>query len=247
MMTRAAYETPTEVAAASPEWEPPMPPVDLVFDDGEPLESPQHRIAMNALIRLALQALSDRQDLFVGGNMFVYYSSVQVRNRDFRGPDFFVVLNVDGERERRGWVVWEEQGRYPDVIVEFMSPSTANEDLGDKKNIYEGTFKTPDYFVYDPFRPDSLQGWHLNAKQRYEPLVPNDRGWLWCETLGLWLGTWQGTIDLTSGFWLRFYDSDGNLIPFPEEAAEQRAESAEQRAARLAQRLIELGENPDIL
>ncbi|NER36108.1 MAG: Uma2 family endonuclease [Oscillatoria sp. SIO1A7] len=247
MSAEAAYEIPREVAAAPPEWEPPMPPVDLIFDDGEPLESPQHRIAMNALIRLLLQALADRKDFFVGGNMFVYYSSTQARNRDFRGPDFFVVLDVDGERDRRGWVVWEENGRYPDVVVELMSPSTADVDLGEKKNIYERTFKTPDYFVYDPFQADSLQGWHLNAKQRYERLVPNDRGWLWCESLGLWLGTWQGTIDRVTAFWLRFYDSSGNLIPFPEEAAEQRAESADQKAARLAERLRELGEDPDLL
>jgi hypothetical protein len=31
----------------------------------------------------------ERQDYFVGGNMFIYYSRRQVRNRDFRGPDFF--------------------------------------------------------------------------------------------------------------------------------------------------------------
>jgi hypothetical protein len=28
-------------------WEPPPPPTDLIFDDGEPLESNRHRIAMN--------------------------------------------------------------------------------------------------------------------------------------------------------------------------------------------------------
>jgi hypothetical protein len=26
--------------------------------------------------------------------------------------DFFAVLNVDGRRERQGWVIWEEEGRY---------------------------------------------------------------------------------------------------------------------------------------
>jgi len=31
----------------TPDWEPPMPPTDLIFDDGEPLESKRHRIAMN--------------------------------------------------------------------------------------------------------------------------------------------------------------------------------------------------------
>ncbi|MEQ9624429.1 Uma2 family endonuclease [Coleofasciculus chthonoplastes] len=202
-------------------WEPSMPPTDLIFDDGEPLESNRHRIAINVLIRSLQQAYLDRNDFFTSGNMFIYYSSEQARNRDFRGPDFFAVLNVDGTTERQGWVVWEEGGRYPDVIVELMSPSTASMDTGTKKDIYERIFRTPDYFVFNPFDPNSLQGWHLNASQQYQPLVPNEQGWLWCQTLGLWVGTWHGTIDRETAVWLRFYDQDGNLVSLPEEAAQQ--------------------------
>ena len=249
------------ISQADVDWEfdPPMPPTDLIFDDGEPLETNRHRTAMNALIRSLQQGFADRNDFFTGGNMFVYYSSEQVRNKEFRGPDFFAVLDIDGSRPRQGWVVWQENGRYPDVIVELMSPSTAHIDTGLKKNLYERVFRTPDYFVYDPFNPSSLQGWHLDANQRYQPLEPNKRGWLWCETLGLWLGTWSGTIEREPAVWLRFYDRDGNLVPLPEEAAVQQAEQARQqaeqerqqaererqRAERLAARLKELGEDPD--
>lgn len=31
--------------------------------------------------------------------MFVYYSRTQAMNRDFRGPDFFVVLDVEDDRD----------------------------------------------------------------------------------------------------------------------------------------------------
>jgi Uma2 family endonuclease len=62
------------------------------------LETNRHRIAMNVLIDSALQALSGRPDCFTGGNMFVYYSRNQAMNRDFRGPDFFVALDVEGDR-----------------------------------------------------------------------------------------------------------------------------------------------------
>ncbi|MCW6036091.1 Uma2 family endonuclease [Spirulina subsalsa FACHB-351] len=222
--------------ATETQWEPPMPPTDLIFDDGEPLESNRHRIAMNVLIRSLQQAWSDRHDFYTGGNMFIYYSSEQARNRDFRGPDFFAVLDVDGTTERQGWVVWQEGGRYPDVIVELMSPSTARVDQETKKDIYEQIFRTPDYFVFDPFVANSLQGWHLESSQGYQPLVANERGWLWCESLGFWLGTWSGTIDREEAIWLRFYDTQGSLVLLPEEAAQQRAEMAEQRAERLAQR-----------
>jgi Uma2 family endonuclease len=237
----------------------PMPPSDLIFDDGEPLESPRHRIAMNLLIRSVRSALQDRSDFFAGGNMFVYYSRTQAMNQDFRGPDFFVTLDVDGSRERRAWVTWEEEGRYPDVIVELLSPSTERVDREDKKRLYERVFKTQDYFIFNPFDPISLQGWHLQTGRRgYQPLQANPQGWLWCETLELWLGTWQGVIDREPATgtceWLRFYDTHGNLVLLPEEAerlqkeAERlRADQAEQEKARLIEQLRARGINPEEL
>jgi Uma2 family endonuclease len=244
------------------EWMPPMPPTDLIFDDGEPMESNRHRIAMNALIQSAEIALSQRFDFFVGGNMFIYFNSNQARNRDFRGPDFFVVLNVDPRVDRQGWVVWDEMGRYPDAIVELMSSSTADADLGIKKNIYEEVFRTPNYFVFDPFDPNSLRGWQLDIDNGYQEMIPDRRGWLWCSRLGLWLGTWEGAVSRDRAVWLRFYDPQGNLIPLPEELARtereradsereradserERADSERERAERLAARLRALGENPD--
>lgn len=140
-------------------WEVPQPPTDLIFDDGEPLETHRHQIAINVLVDSTLTALAAQPHSFVGSNMFVYYSQEQVLNRDFRGPDFFVVLDV--ERDRQGWVVWQEAGRYPDVIVELLSPSTATVDRTTKKELYERTFRTLDYFIFDPFDPTNLQGWLL--------------------------------------------------------------------------------------
>ncbi|MEH1841700.1 MAG: Uma2 family endonuclease [Nostoc sp.] len=216
--------------AANVDWEPPTPPTDLIFDDGEPLESNRHRIAMNVLIRSLQQAWADRNDFFTGGNMFIYYSSAQVHNKDFRGPDFFAVLNVNGNNSRQGWVVWEKNGRYPDIIVELMSPSTVGIDKGIKKNLYEQSFRTLDYFVYDPFDPNSLQGWHLDDNQQYQLLTPNERGWLWCKRLGFWLGTSEGTINRETAIWLRFYDVAGNLVLLPEEAATAQAQAAATQA-----------------
>ena len=99
----------------------PAPPTDLPYDDGEPLETPRHRSAMNLLIRSLDHHWIDRNEYFVGGNMFLYYSATQAKNRDFRGPDFFVSLEVDRSRDRKYWAIWDEGGKYPDVIVELMS------------------------------------------------------------------------------------------------------------------------------
>ena len=136
---------------------------DLPEEDGIPLETDWHRLQINLLDDVVTQRWRDRVDFFAGGNMFVYYSVKQARNRDYRGPDFFVVKNIDGSYPRQKWVVWEENGRYPDVIIELMSPSTAQEDLGAKKALYEQTFHTADYFCYDPDE-QKLYGWRLANK-----------------------------------------------------------------------------------
>lgn len=235
--------TPTSEQGSQPVRQPEFyipPPTDLPYDDGEPLESNRHRIAMNTLIRSLEQAWSDRTDFFCGGNMFIYFSRAQVRNQDYRGPDFFTVLGVDGNYPRQTWTTWDEGGRYPDVIVKLLSPSTAEADLGTKKNLYEQVFKTPDYFVFDPFAPESLQGWRLDSNLRYQPLVPNEQGWLWSQSLGFWLGTWEGTISRETAVWLRFYDTQGQLVLLPEEAAQQQAAQAQQQLAAEQQRIREL-------
>ncbi|MGB0564381.1 MAG: Uma2 family endonuclease, partial [Spirulinaceae cyanobacterium] len=135
-------------------------------------------------------------------------------------------LNVDGKKERQGWVVWEEGGKHPDVIVELMSESTANVDLTTKKNIYEQTFKASHYFVFDPFDPQSFQGWELQDGQ-YVALQSNNKGWLWCESLGLWLGTWHGPILQEQADWLRFYFPNEQLVLLPREQEFERAQQAE--------------------
>lgn len=238
-MSTEVTTTQTTVPAAINQ-EHPTPPSNLVFDDGEPLESPRHRIAMNLLIRSVQQALGNRTDFYAGGNMFVYYSRTQAMNRDFRGPDFFVALEVDGSRERKAWITWEEEGRYPDVIVELLSDSTETVDRGEKKRLYERVFKTPDYFIFDPFDSTSLSGWRLQTGQGYQPLQLNSQGWLWCETLQLWLGLWEGVVDREpptgTCAWLRFYNAVGDLVLLPEEQAQQQVEQAQQRVEQERQR-----------
>ena len=216
-----------------------FPALELPTEDGIPLESSWHRAQINLLIELLRFHWRDRTDFYVGGNMFIYYSLEQVRTHSYRGPDFFVVKGVDGSYSRGAWVVWEEGGRYPDVIVELLSPSTARIDKTVKKDLYERVFRTPEYFCYDP-DSEELIGWRLSAG-RYRPLEPNERGWLWSEELELWLGKWQGEFQREQAVWLRFYDREGNLIPTEAEAARQRAEAAETELARLRERLAAMG------
>jgi Uma2 family endonuclease len=207
----------------------PLPTVQLVETDGIPLESHWHVLQISLLIDLLAYWFRDRNDYYAGGNMFIYFSEEQARNRDYRGPDFFYVDGVNRLPMRPYWAVWQEGGRYPDVIVELLSPTTAVEDRTTKKALYERTFKTHEYFCYDP-DTQHLEGWRLGGRRRYRSIRLDERGWMWIEELELWLGTWKGVYQGYEAVWLRFYDAQGRLVPIHGEAAEDRAQAAEDRA-----------------
>ena len=198
-----------------------IPPTDL-WSDEPPLESDLHRDQIELLLACLKWWWRERTDFYATGNLTIYFSEQQITTRDFRGPDFFVVLGVEN-RPRRSWMVWAEQGKYPNVIIELLSNSTAQVDKGFKKTLYQDTFRTPEYFW---FHPETLefQGFRLMGSQ-YQPLEPNAQGWLWSQQLELFLGVHESQ--------LRFFTPEHQLVSTPEERAEvaqQQAEVARQRA-----------------
>ncbi len=213
--------------------------LDLPSEDGIPMESNWHRIEMNLLIDSVHSLWRDREDYFAGGNMFIYYSLEQVRRKEYRGPDFFVVKGVDGTHDRDSWVVWQEDGHYPDVIVELGSPSTLKTDLDTKKDLYEKIFRTGEYFCYDPAEK-RLYGWQL-ADSSYVTIEPNERGWMWSQQLNVWLGLWEGEFQRNTATWLRFYTTDFQLVLTFAETEARRAEAAEAENARLRALLAQHG------
>lgn len=212
-----------------------LPKVELVAEDGENLESAWHVFGISLLLDIIYTMMGDRQDMYAGGNQFIYFNIEQARNRDFRGPDVYVVLNTNRQPLRDYWCVWEEGGKYPNVLFEFLSPSTAHLDRTIKKDVYEQTFRTPNYYCYDPYAK-ALEGWQLlSGAGQYEPLQPNEHGWLWCTQLKLWVGTWEGEYRGTLATWVRLYDQNGRLLPTAAEAAEQGEAGAKKREAEAKQ------------
>ncbi len=212
---------------------------ELVDTDGEPMESPWHRAEIGLLIETIVWHWRGRTDYFVGGNMFIYFSLSYARQKKYKGPDFFLAKGVDGTRDRRYWWVFEEDGKYPDAIVELLSPTTAHDDLTTKKKLYEKTFKTHEYFCYDP-ETKKLQGWRL-IDDRYQPIRTNDKGWLWCEELELFLGTWDGVYLEKRDTWLRFFDEKGTVVLVKAESEEQRADQLGSELAKIKTLLAEKG------
>jgi Uma2 family endonuclease len=249
------------------------PPKDeIIYPQGEfwsdepPLESNLHLTQIILLIKCLEWLWQDREDYFATGNLTIYYSPNQKKSEFFRGPDFFVVLGTTRNQKRKSWVVWQEEGKYPNVIIEILSDSTAKTDREEKKEIYQNTFRTPDYFWFDPYSLE-FEGFTL-ISGKYQEIEPNEQGWLWSEELGLYLGIYEDK--------LRYFSPNGELIPTPEEAAiqqqqqkeyerqqkelalqqqeyerqqkeyeRQQKELALQKIAELTARLRELGINPD--
>ena len=226
-----------------------FPPSELLSDE-PPLETTRHLRQLILLLTCLERLWNDRHDFFAGGNLSIYYSIRQRKSEDVRGPDFFVVLDTE-RRERKSWVVWAEDGKYPNFILEVLSDSTAQVDRGLKKQLYQDVFRTPDYFWFHPYTLE-FKGFKLNYRH-YEAIEPNDRGWLWSNELQLFLGV--------SNEQLRFFTPEGALVPTPEEAEiqerqrteaaqqqvqteRQRAEQAEAQAAIFLRKLQELGIDP---
>ncbi|MGB7440349.1 MAG: Uma2 family endonuclease [Coleofasciculaceae cyanobacterium] len=200
-----------------------FPPGDLESDE-PPLETDLHRLQITLLIQCLELLWSDRQDFYASGNITIYYSPQQRKSEQFRGPDFFVVLNTE-RKPRKSWAVWEEGGKYPNIIVEILSSKTAKTDRGLKKEIYQDIFRTPDYFWFDPYSLE-FKGFHL-IDGCYQELEPNAEGKLWSQQLELYLGVHESK--------LRWFTTEGELVPTPQEVAEQERQRAEQTQQQMAE------------
>ncbi|MBE7382949.1 MAG: hypothetical protein F6J95_016225 [Leptolyngbya sp. SIO1E4] len=74
---------------------------------------------------------------------------------------------------------------------------------------------------------------------RYTLQIMEENGLYWIDSMQLFLGVWQGDRENRTGYWLRWWDAQGQLLLWGIERAEQeaqRAEEADQRAEQATQR-----------
>jgi Uma2 family endonuclease len=213
---------------------------DLLSDEPEK-ETSLHALQVRLLVNILEWYWRERDDFFIGDNLTIFFSREQLKTNDFRGPDFFLVKAVKNH-PRTSWVLWEE-GKAPDLIIELLSDRTAEIDRDIKKPIYEQRLRTPEYFWFSPLTGE-FAGFRLVSDQ-YEEIVPDAQGRRWSRVLNLSLGVHNHL--------LRYFTGEGELVPTPNEEAEdalfkaerailrareesQRAERETQRANREAQR-----------
>ncbi|NET32061.1 MAG: Uma2 family endonuclease [Cyanothece sp. SIO1E1] len=183
--------------------------------------------------------------VFVASDLNLYYDPLHTGW--YKRPDWFAVVGVprlyEDKELRLSYVMWQE-GVRPVVAIEFLSPSTRNEDLGQAKakgpqptkwDVYETILGIPYYIIFDRYT-DELQAFQMDG-ERYRKREVNELRF-WLPTLRLGIGLWEGMYRGLKRRWLRWYDESGNWIP-------TEAERERQRADRLAERLRQAGINPE--
>jgi Uma2 family endonuclease len=171
-----------------------------------------------------------------------------------KAPDWAYVANITVSRSEieRSYTP-HLQGDVPSIVMEFVS-----ETMGDEYSIkptyppgkwfyYESVLNVPYYAIFEPASGD-LELYQLQDNCRYAIQTMAENGLYWVDSMQLFLGVWQGEREKLSGYWLRWWDAQGNLLLWGIERAEQEAQRAEQeaqRADRLRAQLRAAGIEPE--
>ncbi len=172
-----------------------LPLEELVYpeSDGQPMaETEAHLDEMVDLIQTLRHHFRDQGDVYVAGNLFIYYE--QGNPKAVVAPDVFVVHGVPkiatrggAPEKRRTYKLWEE-GRPPSMVIEVTSEHTKSEDTGRKKDKYT-RLGVEEYFLWDPFggylKP-RLKGFRL-LSGAYRLMLPTADGSLLSRTTGMTL------------------------------------------------------------
>jgi len=148
-------------------------------------ESQAHLLVMLWLIATLRQYYENQPDVYVIGNMFLYWEEGHPEAR--KAPDVMVIKGVEPREHRDNFKIWEERAT-PSVIFEITSPGTADEDLQTKMELYQ-QLGVREYFLFDPrneYLEQQLMGYRL-INRVYEPIQPASNGGLVSSELMIFL------------------------------------------------------------
>ena len=204
--------------------------IDYPETDGQPMaETPEHRDVMIDAIQVLQRHFAHRPNVYVSGNMMMYYEEGEPRR--CVSPDVFVAVGVE-DKDRRTYLLWRE-AKGPDFVLEVTSRSTRRNDQVTKRALYEW-MGVSEYVLYDPlgeYLDPPLQGYRL-VGGRYVgwegTRVPGGERALHSEVLGLSLHVRARDRAL------RLYDpvsGEDHLTPVEAAAAREEAEARAEREA----------------
>lgn len=152
-----------------------------------------------------------------------------------KAPDWAYIPNIRvGREEVKRSYTPQLQGDIPAIVMEFLSDTEGSEYSNKptyppgKWFFYERVLQVPNYVIFEPDAGD-LEIYQLDDSGRYQLQDPDVNNRYWIAQIGLFLGIWQGTRENRTGYWLRWWDENGQLLLWGVEKAERLA--AQLRAA----------------
>ncbi|MCT7956460.1 Uma2 family endonuclease [Laspinema palackyanum] len=164
-----------------------------------------------------------------------------------KAPDWAYIphITVDLSEVNRSYTP-RLQGEIPAIVLEFFS-EIEGEEYSIKETYppgkfyyYEQILQVPSYGIFD-IETGTLELYRLGENKRYKLESANEGSRFWIPEMQLFLGVWQGKRNNWPGYWLRWWDEDGNLLLWGTERLEQE----QQRAERLAAQLRAAGIEPE--
>jgi len=245
--------------------------MELPEENGEIVENfreaPQGNILDQGIWPI-LERLHPDRHFAVGHDCGIYWKLANPLEKGAICPDWFYVAGVPPDLSghyRRSYVLWKEHVA-PTILIEYASEDGSKErdqtPLEGKYWVYENAVQGRFYAIF-VVETGELEVYRLDDG-KYRRLQPDDQAHYLIEPLGVKLGVWHGFFFNENAPWLRWYDTDGRLVPLADERAQderrraederrraederRRAEDEHRRAEQLAAKLRELGVDPDKL
>ncbi|MEG4198288.1 Uma2 family endonuclease [Microcoleus sp. Pol12A5] len=219
----------------------PLLPEDFILPD-DPVENIEHPLISKGLRQYVMDSPELMQDALIVSN-FGLCAAVD-DHTICKAPDWMYVQPVQPwphNYPRRSYTPHTE-GTVPFVVMEFLLATYGDEysvehteEIG-KCFFCEQVIKVPRYVIFLP-QTGRIEVYALES-ERYDNQNPDENGRYLIPGLNLFLGVSQGTREGRTGYWLRWWNAEGELLLWRKERAEkerQRAEDERQRADRRQQ------------
>lgn len=130
------------------------------------------------------------------------------------------------------------EGDIPLIVMEFISETEGTEYSikgtypPGKWFYYERVLQVPSYAIFEP-KTGRLEVYRLDDRDMYALQPANEDERYWLPEAELFLGVWEGSYQGSAGWWLRWWDAEGELLLWGDEKVAQQQQTIRKAIAKL--------------